>query len=284
MISFISDKEQKLVKAVLSRNDNISYSAMMKLLRTRQVKVNSARVNEDVFLKQGDRVDVYYSSAERVLYGEIYSDENVIVVDKKSGCDSVEVFEKLKSEYGEVYFVHRLDRNTSGVMIFSRNKLSESALLNGFKKRDFVKIYRALVFGRMKEKSAVLVAYLVKDAENSFVKIYDSQVRDSVPIKTGYKVIEEYENGTSLLDVELYTGKTHQIRAHLAHEGHFVVGDGKYGDNDFNRSLGVKSQMLKAVRLTLRFSGGVLKYLDGKTFTAVSEDFPKGEKQLQVTE
>ena len=98
------------------------------------------------------------------------------------------------------------------------------------------------------------------------MKIYDRKVENSVTIITGYKVIEKLGE-TSVLDVTLFTGKTHQIRAHLAYIGHFIIGDGKYGDNSINKRLGVKNQQLTAYSLTLHFSkDSPLYYLDGKTF------------------
>ena len=97
-------------------------------------------------------------------------------------------------------------------------------------------------------------------------KIYDKKVLGSVEIKTAYKVIKEDEN-TSLLEVELITGKTHQIRAHLAHIGHFILGDGKYGNGEINRKLNAKELMLKSYKLTLKFDkDSPLSYLDNRTF------------------
>ena len=273
MKSFVCTSGGKLSKAISENVEDISYSAIRKALRKKDIKVNGTRVSEDVFIKAGDRVDIYYIPAQKNMFDVLYKDDNIIVTDKNAGFTSEEVFFNLKENFGDVRFIHRLDRNTAGIMIFALNERAEKALVRGFKERDFEKIYRAEVYGKMTDKQAVLTAYLVKDALRSLVFVSDYPVKGSVQIKTGYKVLEEKEN-SSILEVTLYTGKTHQIRAHLAHIGHFILGDGKYGDNAVNRRLKIKTQRLTAEKLTLHFKDGVLKYLDGKTFSRkYSEDF-----------
>ncbi|MBO4594791.1 MAG: RNA pseudouridine synthase, partial [Clostridia bacterium] len=112
----------------------------------------------------------------------------------------------------------------------------------------------------------VLTAFLKKDPETATVKICDGKIAGALPIKTGYKVVEEREE-TSVLSVTLFTGRMHQIRSHLSHVGHAIVGDGKYGDNAFNRRTGAKRQRLRASGITFRFSeDSPLYYLDGKSF------------------
>ena len=267
MITFTAKKNDKLVKCVLENVKGVSFSAVMKLLRNKDVKVNGTRVNKDLKINAGDKVEIYYSPKIEEPISVIYSDENVLIVDKKSGYTSEEIFEFL-SKKEQVYFIHRLDRNTSGVMVFAKNETAEKELISGFKNRSFIKIYAASVFKKMEKKEDVLTAYLIKDAEKSTVKIYDKKVNGATEIKTGYKVIS-YDNKSNIsrLQVRLYTGKTHQIRAHLAFIGHPIVGDGKYGDNKMNKAVKVKSQILNAYSITFNFDKeNVLYYLDGKTF------------------
>ena len=193
------------------------------------------------------------------------------VHNKKQGYTSEEIFESVKEQYKGAGFIHRLDRNTSGIMIFSLNGEAEKELINGFKTHSFIKIYLATVYGKMPKKSDLLTAYLVKDSDNAIVKIYDKKVNGSVLIKTGYTVIEQKKD-TSIVSVRLYTGKTHQIRAHLAHIGNPILGDGKYGDFEMNNKYNAKSQMLSATQLTLNFDKqSPLYYLNGKTFSLKGE-------------
>lgn len=161
---------------------------------------------------------------------------------------------------------HRLDRNTTGLVLFAKNKEALDILFNKFKNHEIKKFYRALVYGIPKVKNARLEAFLFKDTKNSIVYISDTLKKGYQKIITSYKVLEEFPNNTSLLDVEIETGKTHQIRAHLAHIGYPIVGDGKYGINSVNKKLGYKYQQLCSYKLQFCFSSnsGILSYLNNK--------------------
>lgn len=268
MKSFVAKGKTKLSKFLLDAYDGeLSFSVLNKLLRKKDVKVDGVRVSKDVWLYGGETVVVYYDGQiVRGDYKTVYSDDNVLVVIKPKGITSEKFYERLNCD-GNVYFCHRLDRNTDGVMIFAKNEKAYQELVNGFKKRTFEKIYLAKVYGVVKPETAVLSDYLFKDSKNSIVTITEKPVKGSVPVVTEYSVIKT-DGETSLLKVKLITGRTHQIRAHLAFYGHFVLGDGKYGVEEINRRLKVKETALSAVSLTLRFNKDeFLYYLDGKSFS-----------------
>ncbi len=271
MFDFVADANIKLVKA-LGLNTNLKFSEIRSLLDKKDIKVNGARVNKDVSLKIGDTITVYASSSVLKTistdsqFSIVYEDANVIVVDKYKGVNSDKVFDLLKTDRDEVYYIHRLDLNTDGLMIFAKNQQSETELLLGFKNRTFSKYYLALIYGAFDSKSGVLTDYLIKDKENSKVFITKNPDKGS-KVVTSYNTLKRGEY-TSLVEVELLTGKTHQIRAHLAFYGHFIIGDGKYGQSAVNNRLGVTKQQLTSYKLTLRFDkDSVLSYLDKKTFT-----------------
>ncbi len=235
------------------------------LLKRRDVKVNGVRAAGEVSLKAGDEVCYYMTPAEeqKVAFTVVYEDENVIVADKESGVNSEAVFSAF-SRRGEAYFIHRLDRNTEGLIVFAKNRAAEGELLACFRERRVEKIYHALVFGKMPAESGVLTAYLRKDGARSLVRISDRPAGEK--IVTEYEVLEE-RGETTLLKITLHTGKTHQIRAHLAHIGRPVVGDEKYGDPARNRAIHAARQRLIAKELRL-LSGGPLAYLNGKKFVS----------------
>ncbi|MBQ8430056.1 MAG: RluA family pseudouridine synthase [Clostridia bacterium] len=264
MLQLIVDKEQSLKEFTENNYAQASFSWNV-LLKNKDIKVNGKRVGADCKVYQGDEVCYYLTAkqAEKPAFYTVYKDDNVLVVDKESGVNSEAVFAALAREE-ECYFIHRLDRNTKGLLIFARNGYAETELLAAFKEKRVEKRYHALCFGSFEKSAAVLTAYLKKDAGKSLVRVYDKQVAGAEKIVTEYKILESAD-GLTRLEVILHTGKTHQIRAHLSHIGCPIVGDMKYGDTAKNKALNVTRQCLVAKELRLSLNGN-FAYLNDKQF------------------
>ena len=242
---------------------------MRRLLRKKEIKLNGKRVNSDLTCEKGDLIEVYTDISS--LPAPVFSDENIAVFNKPAGTLSEDFYLSVKEVFPSALAVHRLDRNTRGLIVYALNAVSERELLAGFKNRTFRKFYLAEVVGSPSPAAATLTAYLYKDAESGYAVVRSSPLKGYEKIKTAYKTRKNGEF-TSLLEVELITGKTHQIRAHLKFIGNPIVGDEKYGDAAFNKSRGIHRQRLQAYRIVFRFGkDSPLAYLDGKEISVPEE-------------
>jgi len=236
------------------------------LLKNKDIRVNGAKVNKNVFLSAGDRVTYYTTAAQegKSAFAVIYDDKNITVCDKESGVNSEAVFSTL-SLNGEYYFIHRLDRNTAGLMVFAKNKAAEQELLNQFKNHTAKKEYSALLFGAPPKNEDTVTLYLKKDERAAKVSVCKKGEGGKIAI-TQYKLIRR-KGEFSLVNIVLRTGRTHQIRATFAHLGCPVAGDEKYGDDELNKKYNLARQCLISRSLTLK-GEGALSYLNGKEFTS----------------
>ncbi len=269
-IEFSVNKKMKLSKAVIDELPFLSRFQIKKLIENKDIKVNLSRAKEDVELNIGDKVIVYYNSKEqKEWYSTIYKDDNILIVNKRAGIEVVsendrDLISILKKEYASIAPVHRIDRNTEGLVIFALNKDSESELLTAFKTRNgIIKKYALLVYGRVDISKIKRTVYLKKMPNLSKVWISEVKTSGYEPIITEFELIK-YIGDNSLLSARLVTGKTHQIRAHIAYYGYPIVGDGKYGNDK------EKQMHLTANYLSFNFSkDSKLSYLNSKNFEIV---------------
>lgn len=265
---------KKLGTFLLSTIDGLSNSTFYKLLRKKDIRINGKRTNENCNIHAGDEIQVYVTDEalqNSNSFSIVYEDANILIVNKPAGLAVTEeensLSNSLKQNYTYIEPCHRLDRNTSGLVLFAKNAQALEILLEKFKLHEIEKHYVCICVGLFSKKEDCLTSYLFKDSKKSMVYISDVPKKGYSKIITGYRVLKQSaEKSLSLLDVNLQTGRTHQIRAHLAHIGHPLLGDGKYGIGDENKKWKQKTQCLCAYKIKFSFSTPAfsLEYLKGK--------------------
>ena len=238
----------------------------------RDVKIDGKRVLKDTRVREGQELKVYLPEGEEQVPLEvIYEDADVLLVNKPGGI-SVEPDEKggvtltelcERHVEGMAAACHRLDNQTCGLCLFAKNEEALNILQQVFRERSMEKYYECLVRGIPKPPQAECRAWLLKDAEAAKVRVTDTPSEGAKHIVTGYDTLEA--GPVSRLRVHLITGRTHQIRAHLAALGHPILGDDVYGDRAWNREQKVRLLRLCAVSLKLD-TGGRLPRMDGRLF------------------
>ena len=269
--TFSAKKSQKVSLEILNTFSFVNYNLVKKLIRNKDIKVNGKRISADIVISAGDEVSFYINDLVENNLDVIFEDENIIVVFKKRKIETVSLtgepdLKNLIDNYlnKNCYAVHRLDRNTEGLVIFAKNEVAKKSLDDALKNRTIQKYYLALVYGLFNKQSEKMTAYLKKFENKSYVEIIDDKKQGYEKIQTNYKVIKSFDDST-LVEVELITGKTHQIRAHFAHIGHFVIGDEKYGDSTINKHYKKKYQNLCAYKIVFKFDNNdYLSYLNDK--------------------
>lgn len=222
-----------------------------RLLRSSDIRVNGVKVSKNLSLRVGDEVTYYTTpkQEQKASHLCVYEDDKIYVADKHDGVST----EALACELSLIP-AHRLDRNTSGVMLFAKSQTVADGLIGLFRLRRVNKKYLCFAKNSFASSAAVLTAYLSKDERASRVTVSDSPKSGYVAIVTEYKVLREFGD-YALVEVALHTGRTHQIRAHLAHIGCPVLGDEKYGDEALNAKYSVRRQCLVCKQLSFELNG-----------------------------
>jgi len=295
-----NDENQRLDKFLSKAVPRLPQSLMYKYLRKERIKVNGRKSEISRRIVSGDLVELYINDeffsgpSEKdfllapAAVSVLYEDENILLLDKAPGLcvheDNDNTIDTLinrvlhylydKGEFDpdkELSFTpalaNRIDRNTGGIVLAAKNAEALRILNETIRARQLQKYYLCVAAGNVRPDAATLTAYLKRNPDESTVQIFDRPAAGAKTIVTRYQVLRRSKRNT-LLEVELLTGRTHQIRAHLAHIGHPLLGDGKYGDGRQNREYGLTKQLLYAYKLRFDFKGQehLLSYLDGREF------------------
>ena len=304
-----NDSGQRVDKFLTKAVRKLPKSLMYKYLRTKRIKLNNKKCEISTKLNEGDILllyinDEFFDENKELDFlsvptnlNIIYEDENILLIDKKNGLvvheDDENTVDTLinrikhylyeKGEYipeNELSFApslcNRLDRNTGGIIICAKNSESLRIINQKVKDRELEKLYLCVTVGIPPKKEDTLTAYLEKDESKNQVFVSDKKTPTNKTIITNYKVLATKDN-LALVEVDLITGRTHQIRAHMAYIGCPLLGDGKYGINKINREYNIKTQALYSYKLTFRFktNAGILQYLDNKSFSSDNIWFKK---------
>lgn len=313
----INESEQRLDRFLMKYLDKASRGFIYKMIRKKNIVINGSRVKPDTMIFEGDKIQLYMSdetinkfTSETIIQKSqlipniIYEDDNIMLMNKDVGIlshsatweqednmvSSMINYLMEKGDYNpedEKTFIpsicNRLDMNTSGIIIGGKNYQSLKAINEAMKNSRIQRFYKTIVKGQV-NRDFQITSYLVKDEDKNKVEIYSNEVEGAKKIVTKVRVLKKSRE-FSLLEIELITGRTHQIRAHLSSINHPIIGDRKYGDfllnESFSKEYGLMNHWLHAYKIIFNGLEEPLKYLNGREFNSdVSKDLLEIERRL----
>lgn len=315
-----NESNQRVDRFLKKYLENASQGFIYKMLRKKNIKINGNRAKPEDMIQEGDLIQLYLSdetihkfrkekkfTSSGLKLDIIYEDDNIVLINKAAGVlshgtgDRTEKFEENIVDALITYLIrkgdyvprvektfkpaisNRLDRNTSGIVIGVKNYNALKVINKTIKEGSIKKFYMTIVKGEIKN-SFFDTTYMIKNKEKNLVRIVAEDMEGAKDVKTNFQVIK-VNGGFTLLEVELITGRTHQIRSHLASLGYPIIGDRKYGNKDLNERFksqyGIENQILHGYKLEFYGLIGELEYLNNKSFEApLDETFANIKKDI----
>lgn len=279
MFSFINKNQTTIKKVLKEIAPFLNEIKINNLFKQKDIKINGIRIKDNATVLVGDKVEIFFDFEKYLqsILKTIYEDDNIIVVDKIQGIETTS--EDINRYTLETYLskcydycraVHRLDLNTKGLVIFAKNEMAYSELYNAIKNHQIKKTYKAIVYSKSTIKIQKYTNYIYEDKNNNISKITDKNSDKEAILEIVHS--SKINNELYEIEINLITGRMHQIRAQLAHNKIFVLGDGKYGDNEINTKYKINKQLLKAVQIEFNFANNSeLNYLNNKKISTTFE-------------
>ena len=283
----VGKNDIRLDKFLQEQFPALTFTKLSKALKTNKLKVNNKKMPLNTHVKKGDVIKLFILDEELIDTPKfikpediVYEDLNILVAFKAPGLISIDddpqadsldrrIKTYLNSDEGSI--CHRLDTGTSGLLIYAKNNDTEQAILEAIKNHKLQKFYRCVTFGWPKENAGTIQNFLKKE-DDGYVKVYSTKVEGAKEAITKYSVTKKV-NELAILDVELLTGRTHQIRVHMKSLGCPILGDSKYGNEEANRKYKKKRQCLCAYKIILPKFTGNLEYLSNRVFEIPAPTF-----------
>lgn len=264
-----NENGKKLSSILNSRFPNLKNNTFNKFLRKKDIRINSNKINSNNIVFENDIIEIFIPDELLYGYSKIFEDDNILIINKPiklevTGTNSLS--EILDSKYDFIKPCNRIDANTFGLVLFAKNNKTLNLMKQAFINQNIEKHYFCISTGIFPKKTE-LHDFLLKDSKNAIVKISKTQEDNYVPIHTSIKLVKKINN-LNLIDVTLHTGKTHQIRAHLAFYKIPILGDNKYGNFKINKEYNINIQQLCSYSLKFNFpKDSFLEYLNNFFFS-----------------
>lgn len=268
-IEFLATQNQSVFEQILSNQPQLNFSVLKTILRKKDIKINGKKITQNVDVCVGDTITFYLPQTDKKQVPVVFEDDNILIAFKPQGMEVTKadkVFSNsacLEDVFDGAFACHRLDKNTEGLVVLAKNQQTQMAMFEVFKQHKVKKFYKAICFGNINKNGQNLVDYYSKTKNG--IKVFSQKQQGATQIKTNYVYQKNIDN-FCLLDIQILTGKTHQIRVHLAHHKIYIVGDEKYGNKQINKQCKTKKQKLCAYKLIFENMPKNLSYLNNKIF------------------